>query len=107
MSPWSPVSLPLPCRPGISKTPRSRHRDRFPRGFRCARPRVQEKVDDYLGAGSKRVWVIWPDLRAVTVHRPDGTAMTVHAQGRLSSDALGFDLEDFAIPVADIFPPRD
>ncbi|HEV8635807.1 MAG TPA: Uma2 family endonuclease [Chloroflexota bacterium] len=34
---------------------------------------VQDKVDTWLGFGTKAVWVLYPGPRLV-VHRPDGTA---------------------------------
>ena len=38
------------------------------------RPReVREKVADWLNAGTRLVWVIYPSSRTVTVHRPPGS----------------------------------
>jgi Uma2 family endonuclease len=34
---------------------------------------VEEKVQEYLEAGVKLVWVVNPDNRTLRVHRPDGT----------------------------------
>lgn len=62
---------------------------------------VARKVDGYLGAGAARVWVVYPELRRVVVHRPDGTA-------RMLGDDATLDGEDvvpgFAAPVAALFP---
>lgn len=35
------------------------------------REEIAAKVRDYLSAGSRAVWVVDPDRRTVTVHRPD------------------------------------
>jgi len=64
---------------------------------------IQRKVTEYLRAGSQRVWVVWPEERSVTVHRPDGSAHTYGAQEQLSSDDASFAAEGFGLPVADIF----
>ena len=38
------------------------------------RPRdIREKVADWLNAGTRLVWVIYPSSRTVAVHRPPGT----------------------------------
>ena len=38
------------------------------------RPRdIREKVADWLNAGTRLVWVIYPSSRTTTVHRPPGT----------------------------------
>jgi Uma2 family endonuclease len=35
------------------------------------RPReIREKIEDYIGAGSRLVWVVDPERQRVTVHRP-------------------------------------
>ena len=43
---------------------------------------IQARVSDYLGAGSRLVWVVDPPTRTVTVYRPDAGA-----------DRLGGDVE--------------
>ncbi|HEY3079650.1 MAG TPA: Uma2 family endonuclease [Chloroflexota bacterium] len=35
---------------------------------------VDEKVRDWLGAGARAVWVVYPVGPSLVVHRPDGTA---------------------------------
>jgi Uma2 family endonuclease len=51
-------------------------------------------VRDYLAAGTKLVWLVYPDEKMVRVHRPDGTTELVQADGRLSGEELlpGFEL---------------
>jgi len=53
-------------------------------------PAVQRKVDDYLTAGVKVVWVVDPAARTVTVHRRD-TQLQVY-------------LEDDTLTVEDVIP---
>jgi Uma2 family endonuclease len=35
---------------------------------------IHAKVRDFLEAGTRQVWVLWPQQRSVTVHEPDGAA---------------------------------
>ncbi len=61
---------------------------------------LHDKVMDYLGAGTRQVWVFWPSQRAVTVYHPDG-----HAR-ELGPEAMpdGSDeLPGFRVRVADLF----
>jgi Uma2 family endonuclease len=60
---------------------------------------IQEKVFDYLLAGTALVWVIYPRRRQIVVHSPDGVARTLQEQDRLEAD-----LEPgFSCFVADLF----
>src|SRR5579859_437883 len=38
---------------------------------------IQRKIDLYLAAGTRLVWVFFPELRKITVHRPDHTSETL------------------------------
>jgi Uma2 family endonuclease len=64
---------------------------------------VSEKVEEYLEAGSERVWVIRPIPRTVTVHRPGGRADTYSGDDVLTSDEAGLAVEGFTLRVAAIF----
>ena len=64
---------------------------------------IQQKVDSYLEAGTALVWVIYPDLRKVVVHHPDGTARSVPYEGTLDGGEV---LPGLQLPVADLFPPQ-
>jgi Uma2 family endonuclease len=61
---------------------------------------VREKVRDYLVAGTRLVWVVYPRTREVVVHTPDGLSRA-YGEG----DTLeGFDiLQGFACAVAELF----
>jgi Uma2 family endonuclease len=66
---------------------------------------VADKVLEYLDAGTRRVWVVRPTTRTITVHRPGGTAVTLAADASLTSEDAGFSVSGFAMPVAAAFPP--
>jgi Uma2 family endonuclease len=61
---------------------------------------VQQKVRDYLEAGSRLVWVVAPRPRAVTVYRPDGSARLVRAPAGLEGEDV---LPGFSLPLAELF----
>jgi Uma2 family endonuclease len=63
---------------------------------------VQEKVQLYLRAGTRQVWVVFPQNRTVTLHHADGSARTLSADDSLDGGDL---LPGFTLPVADCFPP--
>ena len=64
---------------------------------------IDERVQDYLEAGTKQVWVLRPNRRAVSIYRP-------HADTReLGPDAMldGADiLPGFTVRVGDLFEVR-
>ena len=64
---------------------------------------VHQKVLDYLAAGIQRVWVVRPERKTVTVHRPDGNSHTYAGDDALSSKDAGFSVEGFTLPLRDIF----
>ena len=61
---------------------------------------VEEKVDQYLAAGARLVWVLYPKRRSLTVHRPGGNPVILR-----EPDALdGMDvLPGFRCSLADVF----
>jgi Uma2 family endonuclease len=61
---------------------------------------VQQKVRDYLEAGTRLVWVVAPRARTATVYRPDGSARLVREPESLDGEAV---LPGLAIPLADLF----
>lgn len=62
---------------------------------------VAEKVDDYLAAGTRLVWVVRPRRRTVTVHRPDAEPRLLGPGDRLDGGDL---LPGFSLPVERLFP---
>ena len=48
--------------------------------------KLNQKVDDYLRAGVKLVWVVHPDIHAVQVFRADGSGSWLRASDELSGE---------------------
>ena len=61
---------------------------------------VLEKVQEYLAAGARLVWVIESRTRTATVYRPDGTAQVLHESDTLSGEDV---ITGFAMAVRDLF----
>lgn len=66
-----------------------------------SRPYLQDKAEAFLEAGTRMVWVIWPDTRTVDVWT--GMNHVAHIQMRDTLDGAAI-LPGFTCPVADIFP---
>lgn len=47
---------------------------------------IGRKVELYLAAGFKLVWVVDPDIRLVTVHRADGTVQKFHESDEITGE---------------------
>lgn len=68
-------------------------------------PDVLRKVRQYLDAGVRRVWLVEPEERTVSVIDP-AFGITDHGAGTtLSSEDAGLAEPGFALPVDSIFPP--
>jgi len=63
---------------------------------------VDLKVDEYLRAGVKLVWVFYPDTRTVIVYRPGKDATRLGEKDELSGEDV---LPGFVSRIAEIFPP--
>src|SRR5262249_22122716 len=65
---------------------------------------VDAKVQEYLKAGTQRVWVINPEVRSVEVHRPDAPGTILREQDDLDGEDV---LPGFRCRVGDLFllPP--
>ena len=61
---------------------------------------VHERVRDYLGAGVRLIWVLWPKSRTVTVYWPDGTARELGPDEKLTGGDV---LPGFEMTVSDLF----
>ena len=64
------------------------------------RQEIARKVDEYLSAGARAVWVIDPLRRTVTSHLPDREAVTLGLAETLDG---GECLPGFRLPVSEIF----
>jgi Uma2 family endonuclease len=62
---------------------------------------VEDKVDDYLAAGTKLVWVVNPRRKTVTVHRPAAPPAMLGATDTLTADEDV--IAGFRCGVAEIF----
>jgi Uma2 family endonuclease len=61
---------------------------------------VHEKVDDYLAAGVRLVWVIDPHDRTVLIYQPGQEPALVNVRHELSGEPH---LPGFRVPVAELF----
>ena len=64
---------------------------------------VQEKLSAYFAAGTPRVWVVRPDQRTVTVHRPGGDGHTYGIDDTLTSADAGFAVAGFDLALRELF----
>jgi Uma2 family endonuclease len=62
---------------------------------------TQAKISDYLAAGVRLMWIIYPQQKQVAVYRPDGTGETLGVGDTLTGGDV---LPGFALPLAKLFP---
>jgi Uma2 family endonuclease len=62
---------------------------------------AREKVEEYLQAGAKLIWVIYPRLQVVDVIEPPGVARTLRRADELDGGPV---LPGFRLKLADLFP---
>jgi len=63
---------------------------------------VRQKIDEYLRAGARLVWIVYPRLRVAEIWRPDGSWTKVDRDGVLSGEDV---VPGFAISLAQVFGP--
>jgi Uma2 family endonuclease len=61
---------------------------------------VQRKLEIYLNGGVRLVWIVNPDERTVTVHRPRQASIVLHVTDVLDGENV---LQGFRLPVEHIF----
>lgn len=61
---------------------------------------VDIKVAEYLDAGVRLIWVVYPETKAVHIFRPGGQDSRVAVGGTLSGEDV---VPGFELPVAEIF----
>ncbi len=61
---------------------------------------IRRKTNDYLAAGVRLVWNIYPDTRSVVVIEPPNVERTYHADDMLTGAPV---LPDFRVRVGDLF----
>jgi Uma2 family endonuclease len=64
---------------------------------------LQAKVDEYLTAGVRLVWVVYPETRKVHVFRADGTVDVRGPGGTIEGEDV---LPGFSAPVDELYPPE-
>lgn len=65
-----------------------------------SRREMQAKVDDYLAAGTRAVWVVYPRTHTVVVHEPGVGPRTLESADELSGAAV---LPGFSVRVEEVF----
>ncbi len=61
---------------------------------------LEEKTQAWLAAGTKLVWVVWPNTRTVSVHRPGAPVATLREDEELDGGDV---VPGFACRVGDVF----
>jgi Uma2 family endonuclease len=64
---------------------------------------IQRKVDEWLEAGSRLDWVLYPATHSAMVFRQDGSTGRLHAEDTLTGDPV---LPGFVCRVGDLFERR-
>lgn len=61
---------------------------------------IHRKVQDYLEAGARQVWVLWPEQASISVYSPDADTREVGADSILNGGDV---LPGFSVRVGDLF----
>lgn len=61
---------------------------------------LEQKLDEYLRAGVRLVWVVYPNTQVVYVYRPDGTAARKTRTESLDGESV---FPGLTLPVEDLF----
>jgi Uma2 family endonuclease len=62
---------------------------------------VEEKLNEYLEAGARLVWIVNPDRRTIRVYRHDGTTRLYRETGVIENEPI---LPGFRMVVGEVFP---
>jgi len=62
---------------------------------------VDRKIEEYVRAGVRLIWVISPENHTVRVYRPDGSSLSLREDDELDGEDV---LPGFRCPVRDLFP---
>jgi Uma2 family endonuclease len=63
--------------------------------------KVDEKIEEYLRAGVRLVWIISPQNHTVRVYRANGSSHSLRENDELDGEEV---VPGFRCPVADLFP---
>jgi Uma2 family endonuclease len=61
---------------------------------------ISDKIDDWLGAGVRMLWIVDPFRRTVTIYQPESDPTLLGEHGVLDGDPV---VSGFRCPVAEIF----
>lgn len=61
---------------------------------------VQAKVEDWMKAGTRLVWVVYPETRSVAVYRSLQESQVLSSADTLNAEPV---FDDFSVPVGDLF----
>jgi Uma2 family endonuclease len=61
---------------------------------------VEQKVEEYLKAGVRLVWIVNPGTRTITIHRPPSIVHILHIEERLIGEDV---VPGFEVPVSEVF----
>jgi Uma2 family endonuclease len=64
---------------------------------------VDEKLEDYLRAGVKLIWVINPETRTLQIYHPDGTSVRLHEDAEVTGEDI---IPGFRCRVIEFFPTK-
>jgi Uma2 family endonuclease len=64
---------------------------------------IHDRVQDYLEAGTRLVWVLWPSKRSVSIYRPDAGMHELRHNLQLDGGDV---LPGFTVQVSDLFEIR-
>ncbi len=62
---------------------------------------LEAKVEEYLRAGVRLIWVIHPEVRVIEIFRADGSSSRIRSGGELSGEDV---VPGFRCPVDALFP---
>ena len=61
---------------------------------------LNNKIMEYLGAGVKLIWVLYPQTKSVLIVRPDGTANWLAGEAELTGEAV---VPGFKVNISSLF----
>jgi Uma2 family endonuclease len=64
---------------------------------------LEEKAEQFLAAGVRRVWIVNPETRTVRILRPDGSDTRLHEDDELTGEDV---LPGFSCKVSELFPKQ-
>ena len=67
---------------------------------KCTAEEIEEKRIDWLQAGVRLLWIVYPETRSVHVYRPSGDPSILGIDGELNGEEL---LPNFTCKVSELF----